>query len=68
MQLDSRLVVLMLCVVLLELMIMVMYTPGHNVVEKVVSPVCHCDWCGQCLSFHNVPRVTLWQLLGRETM
>jgi len=30
---------------------MVTYTPSHNVVEKVVSPVCHCDRCGQCLAY-----------------
>jgi len=27
------------------------YTPSHNVVEKVVSPVCRCDWCGHCLAY-----------------
>jgi len=28
-----------------------MYTPSHNVIEKVVSPVCRCDRCGQCLAY-----------------
>jgi len=27
------------------------YTPSHNVVEKVLSPVCRCDRCGQCLAY-----------------
>ena len=31
--------VLVVCVVLLELMISVTYTPSHSVVEKVMSPV-----------------------------
>jgi len=30
---------------------MVTYTPSHNVVEKVMSPICHCDRCGQCLAY-----------------
>jgi len=50
-QLGTRLVVLVVCVVTLELMIMMTYTPSHNVVEKVVSPVCRCDRCGQCLVY-----------------
>ena len=29
----------------------VTYTPNHNVVEEVLSPVCHCDRCGQCLAY-----------------
>jgi len=36
-------VVSVVCVVPLELMIIMTYTPSHNVVEKVVSPVCRCD-------------------------
>jgi len=44
-------VVLVVCVVSLELMIIMTYTPSHNVVEQVVSPVCHCDRCGRCLAY-----------------
>jgi len=29
----------------------VMYTPSHNVIEKLLSPVCRCDRCGQCLAY-----------------
>jgi len=50
-QLGSHLVVLVVCVVPLELITVMMYTPSHNVIEKVVSPVCHCDRCGQCLAY-----------------
>ena len=39
------------CVVPLELMLIMTYTPNHNVVDKVVSPVCRCDRCGQCLAY-----------------
>jgi len=50
-QLGRCLVVLVVCVVPLELMFVIMYTPSHNVVEKVMSPVCHCDRCGQCFAY-----------------
>jgi len=49
--LGRRLVVLVVSVVSLELIIVMMYTPSHNVIEKVESPVCRCDRCGQCLAY-----------------